>query len=177
MALSRYVGSERGERGVSEDDLDAAWAEDGGTITTTEIEFSHQSSRCEESACTHASIRPASRITRVSTGVERKSEREREKERKRWVSPRFRPSCSFCLGNAIRLGARIGYFERAKLATAALRTCGINAVVLPAMRDKTRREPTKPRSEKFYSRDGYEPRTTSTIGNMHIYWDIKNRLG
>lgn len=58
----------RGKRGVSEDDPSVARAEDGGTITTTEIEFSHQSSRCEESACTHASIRPASRISRVSTG-------------------------------------------------------------------------------------------------------------
>lgn len=91
--VSRYcrqaaaaVATQRGMREVSKDDPSVARAEDGGTITTTEIEFSHQSSRCEESACTHASIRPASRISRVSTGCasgEREGEGGREREGKR----------------------------------------------------------------------------------------------
>lgn len=86
------VGDGEGKRGVSsEDDPSVARAEDGGTITTTEIEFSHQSSRCEESACTHASIRPASRISRVSTGCA-SGEREGEGEKRAAASEKRQES-------------------------------------------------------------------------------------
>jgi len=160
--VSRYcrqaaaAATERGMREVSKDDPSVARVEDGGTITTTEIEFSHQSSRCEESACTHASIRPASRISRVSTGCA-SGEREGEGEKRAAASDRDRvrekeeenergkegahgsvlpaPFVS-TTRRYIRMGAR-RLRRKAKPATAALRnTCGIG-VVLPATRDKT----------------------------------------
>lgn len=110
-----------------------ARAEDGGTITTTEIEFSHQSSRCEESACTHASIRPASRISRVSTGCasgDREGEGEKraaasEKDRRVRKRERGNPNGSVLPApfvsatRYIRMGAR-RLPRKAKPATAAL---------------------------------------------------------
>lgn len=164
-----------------------ARAEDGGTITTTEIEFSHQSSRCEESACTHASIRPASRISRVSTGCasgeregvrekraaasEKDGGKERESEKgiergKEGTHGSVLPAPFVSATRYIRMGAR-RLPRKAKPATARLYAIPAASASLYLPRETKHGEaPDKKKSlvsrvGNLYPRDGYARAETS----------------